>query len=356
MGMAVRVAVMLAAAGVAGLSVGCKGGGGTGRPAQAAGPAAGSSLNAVDRSRAREAAIGVLLELTQSEDPQVRANAIEGLLAAPARLETVLPGALADPNAGVRAVAAMAVGKARMGGLVEAVRPLAKEESPFVKAAALFALRRCGDGANPTALGAMVTGDPSARVRAHAAYLLGELGEKGTSAMLREAAQLQVTRANAAEMKVLGVQIAEALVKLGDESQIHTIRAALYPATAEELDATVLAAQVLGGLQDRASEGQLRNLASMQDPAGRSMPLEVRLAVVGALGSMGASAPIDEAVGLLGGGPEPAQIQAAWALGQVGSAGAVAALEAALAAGPGATPERVRVATASGLLRATGSR
>ncbi len=248
-------------------------------------------------------------------------------------------------------------GKARMGGLVEAVRPLAREESPFVKAAALFALRRCGDGANPTALGWMVTEDPSARVRAHAAYLLGELGEKGTSAMLREAAQLQVTRANAAEMKVLGVQIAEALVKLGDESQIHTIRAALYPATAEELDATVLAAQVLGGLQDRASEGQLRNLASMQDPAGRSMPLEVRLAVVGALGSMGASAPIDEAVGLLGAGPEPgADPGGMEGLGQVGSAGAVAALEAALAAGPGATPERVRVATASGLLRATGSR
>ncbi len=42
MGMAVRVAVMLAAAGVVGLSVGCKGAAGPGGPAQAAGPAGGA--------------------------------------------------------------------------------------------------------------------------------------------------------------------------------------------------------------------------------------------------------------------------------------------------------------------------
>jgi len=260
----------------------------------------------------------------------------------------VLPAALADTNAGVRTVAAMAVGKARCRDLVDAVRPLVKEQSPFVKAAAIYALRSCGEAVDPTPLGAMATADPSPRVRAHAVYLLGELGDKGTSSLLREAAQLDVPRANPAELRVLSVQVAEALVKLGDTEQLHTIRAALYPSSAEGLDATVLAAQVLGNLDDRGSAGQLRSLAAMRDPAGRPMPTEVRLAVAGALGTMGVDTPTDEAEAALAGGAEPGQIQAAWALGQIGSPAAVRALESKL----GETSERLRVAVATGLLRA----
>ena len=347
-----RGLILLTMAGLTGIPAGCQGGSGTAAegPAQAA--SVGGPLDPVERSRLRESAIGTLLELTQSVDPQVRANAIEGLLDAPARLETVLPAALADSNTGVRAVAAMAVGRARLTELVDAVRPLTEDRSAFVRASAIFALRRCGEQVDPTPLGGMVTGDPSPRVRAHAAYLLGELGDKGTSAMLREAVQLDVPRANAAEMKVLSVQIAEALVKLGDDEQLHTLRAALYPASPEELDATVLAAQVLGTLKDRGSEGQLRNLAAMRDPSGRAMPVEIRLAVAGALGTMGARSDPTDAIRGLQQGPEPTQIQAAWALGEIGGAEAVTALEGLL----GETRERVKVAVASGLLRAAEGR
>lgn len=350
-----RGVLLLAASGLMWGPVGCKSGGGPSRRA-AASP---ETMTTVERSRVREAAISALLEMTQSEDPQVRANAIEGLLPASARLGAVLPGALADPNEGVRTVAATVVGKARLTDLAGAVEPLTSETSGFVRGAAIFALRRCGVAVDPSPLGAMVTGDPSPRVRAQAAYLLGELGDKGTSAMLREAVQLQVPRANPTEMKVLSLQVAEALVKLGDDEQLGTIRAALYPSTADELDATVLAAQVLGELRDRGSEGQLRNLAAMRDPAGRPMPIEVRLAVIGALGSMGAEAPVGDALDALASGPAPVQMQAAWALGQVGSPGAIRALEAWLGsgsgggAGPGSTPERVRVAVAAALLQAT---
>lgn len=302
----------------------------------------------VERSRLREGAIATLLGLVNSEDAQVRANSIEGLLPAPARLEAVLGAALADENLGVRSIAAIAAGKAEMRSLRPALRDLQSDGSPYVRAAAIFALRRCGESVNPTPLGQLVTENPSAKVRAHAAFLLGELGDKGTLALLRDASSRDASRATAAENKVLQVQIAEALVKLGDDEQLHSIRAALYPSAPEELDATVLAVQVLGNLQDRASAGQLRNLANRRDPQGNLMPLEVRLAVAGALGAMGIPEMEGLAVESLRNGTLLQRMQAAWALGQIGTPGAVLALEAALAD----ESDRVRAAAAAALLGA----
>lgn len=350
-GMGRDIAAVWILAGSAAAS-GCSGGGGAETsPAlaeQPAGFAQSAVADPVERSRLREAAIGVLLALSASEDPQVRANAVEGLLPAPARLDAVLPAALADPNVGVRTVAAMVIGRGKIEGFVPAVRPLLADDSPYVRAAAIYALRALGEPADPTPLGSMVTGDPSSRVRAHAAFILGELGDPGTSSLLRDAATEDVARATPVELKVLQVQIAEALVKLGDAEQLHTVRAALYPSTPEELDATVLAVQVLGTQRDRASEGQLRNLALMRDPSGAPMPVEVRLAVAGALGAMGITEFEGAALEALELGGEPQQIQAAWALGEIASPNAVGVLEERLGSGS----ERVRVAVASALLRA----
>lgn len=306
-------------------------------------------VGAVEKSRLRELAIEELMQLASSEDPQVRANAIEGLTLAPARLEVILPGALADPNTGVRTVAAMVVGKGAIKSMNSAVRPLLDDASVYVRAAAIYALRKNGQDVNPTPLGGMVTRDPSPRVRAHAAYLLGELGDKGTISLLREAAGADVIRATAAEAKVLDVQIAEALVKLGDEDQLHTIRAALYPATPDELDATVLAVQVLGGLTDRASIGQLQSLWSVQDSGGGRMPIEVRLAVAGALGRLGVSVDTQEAEQAIQQGSDPHKMQAAWAFGEIAGSRSLRVLEAQLGEGS----ERVRVAVASAMLKAT---
>ena len=308
----------------------------------------GAPVGEVERSRLRELAIDELMMLASSEDPQVRANAIEGLILAPGRLEVVLPAALADPNEGVRTVAAMAVGRAGVEGVLSAVEPMVRDSSAYVRAAAIYALRKNGRDINPTPLGAMVTQNPSPRIRAHAAYLLGELGDKGTSSLLREAARTEVIRATAAESKVLSVQIAEALVKLGDTEQLHTIRAALYPATPEELDATVLAVQVLGSLGDRASIGQIQSMGAMRDSSGGRMPLEVRLAVAGTLGRLGVAVELDEAGRALVEGNEPNRIQAAWVFGETAGSGALRALEASLGEGS----ERVRVAVASAILKA----
>ena len=110
----------------------------------------------------------------------------------------------------------------------------------------------------------------------------------------------------------------------------------------------MLAAQVLGNLDDRGSAGQLQNLAAMRDPAGRPMPAEIRLAVAGALAAMGQPVSTEDAEAALAGAELSGQIQGAWVLGQIGGPAAVRALEGRL----GETSERLRVAVAAGLLRA----
>ena len=88
----------------------------------------------------RERAIDALLELSSDSSPQVRANAIEGLSAAPGRLESVVALGVLDPNEGVRTVSLMVAGRHKVASIEPAARTAATEESPFVQAAALFAL------------------------------------------------------------------------------------------------------------------------------------------------------------------------------------------------------------------------
>src|SRR5438067_629170 len=151
-GAGVRTAVLV---GVIGLS-GCAAMGQTDSPPSKAPhrqtTKAGSAAPLPDRvavSALRERALNMLLEATSSPEAQLRANAIEGLTRAPARLEPVLPVALKDQNVGVRTVAAMAVGKARLARLAPAVQPLLDDKSSYVRAAAVYALRANDPQADP---------------------------------------------------------------------------------------------------------------------------------------------------------------------------------------------------------------
>lgn len=269
-------------------------------------------------SRLREQAGEVLQHLLRDPDPQVRANALEALSEAPQRLELALPAALRDENAGVRSTAAMMIGRVPVAALGPAVRPLLEDDSPFVRASAVYALWRCGLEVDPTPLAGMLLRDPSLRVRAHVAYLLGEMGEASASGLLREAVQAIPPRAAEAEAASLLVQIAEALVKLGDESQVEAIRARLYPSRPEDLEITALAVQVLGGLGDRRSVNELIYLTAYRDAQGNRMPAEVRLGAAGALARLGldrGSFVADEYAS----SPVPAlRAQAAFVYGQIG--------------------------------------
>jgi HEAT repeat protein len=239
------------------------------------------------RSELRERAIGQLLESSRSADPSIRANAAEAAQQAPARLDAIVASALKDENIGVRSVAAAIVGKAKLGTLSPSVRPLIHDPSPFVRASAIFGLRATGDDVDPSPLSTFLLNDPSPRVRSHAAYLLGEQGDRSALPMLRAAAKRTMPRASEAEVRLMQLQLAEAMVKLGDEAQIQSIRAALYPSRPEELEATALAVQILGQLKDRGSIDQLIFLSGKTDETGKPMPAEVRLGIAIALAQMG---------------------------------------------------------------------
>lgn len=238
-------------------------------------------------SAMREQAIEMVMACGRSRDASVRANAAEASLQAPSRLEPVLAAALKDENLGVRSVAAAVVGRLQIRSLVAATWPLLSDSSPFVQSSAIYALRRCGESVDPSPLSRFLLNDPSPKVRSHAAYLLGELAEPSAAPMIRSAVKSAMPRASEADIRLMQLQFAEALVKLGEETQIESIRAALYPSRPEELEATALAVQIIGMLKDQGSTNQLIYLSAKLDKAGNPMPAEIRLGVATALARMG---------------------------------------------------------------------
>jgi HEAT repeat protein len=301
------------------------------------------------RSELRERAIADLIVLCTDADPQIRANAVEALIGAPARIEAVVTAALQDENVGVRTVGAMTAGRLRLAGTVPAIQPLLDDPSPFVRAAAIYGLRRCGGDDDPTPLATMLLSDPSMRVRAHAAVILGELGDPSAVGLLKQAAKDPMARADQAEARLLRLQIAEALVKLGVEDQVEPIRAALYPSRPEELEATALAVQIIGQVGDRAAAGQLISLARQRNEAGQAMPAEVRLGVAAALAKLGKPEGSFIAEEFKADRNPILRAQAAYVYGETGQLANLARLEALL----GDPAPAVRVTAAGAVLRVT---
>lgn len=242
---------------------------------------------AVELSTFREETIDELLTLSKSAYPQVRANAIEALAESPARVSDVVGDRLLDSNEGVRAVAAMVAGRLRLSEHVDRLETLTSDSSPHVRASAIYALRACGLDADPSPLADLLLGHDNPRVRAHVAFVLGEMGDRSALGPLRQASAAPMRRADRGSVRLMRLQMAEAMVKLGDDAQLSVIRAALYPARPEELEAAALAVQILGEVEDRAVIDQLIELAKGADETERAMPAEVRLASAAALAQMG---------------------------------------------------------------------
>ncbi len=236
-------------------------------------------------SELRAVAIDRLIEMSSDRNPQIRANSIEALSPVTERVEPIVALAINDPNAGVRAVAAMVAGQKNLATLAPSIRGLTQDESPFVRSAALFALSRFGESSDISELSTMLLEDPNPRVRSQIAYILGELGESSAIPLLQQAAITPVMNASSIERKIFRLQIAEAMYKLGFDESIDTIRAALYPARADELEATALAVQIIGQIRDESSIDQLIFLAD--DESDQPMPAEVRLGVASSLAEMG---------------------------------------------------------------------
>ena len=255
---------------------------------------------------------------------------------------------LGDENQGVRFVAAMTVGRKRLTSLAGLVEPLLADDSMSVRAAAIYALRRCGRKAdlNPLA-GMIMSNDPT--VKANAAMVLGELGDRSAVPMLREAVGRESPRASRARVKIVDLQIAEAMVKLGQESQLEVIRAALF-APVEQGEITVLACQMCGQLRDEAYAPSLLDKATRE--GRRQEPAEIRLAAAGALAQMDPRrAPIEVPMAYVSSDRPELRGQAAATLGSFAADERVLETLGGLMGDP---DPMVQVAAAGAILRLTG--
>ncbi|KAA0215812.1 MAG: HEAT repeat domain-containing protein [Leptolyngbya sp. PLA3] len=298
----------------------------------------------VARSQLRERALDELMKAAASDWALERANAIEGLLEAPSRVEAIAAAGLKDENEGVRSVAAMVVGRARLSTLGASVRPLLQDTSPYVRASAIFALTRLGESPDRTPLSDLLFDDRSTRRRAHAAFILGELGDPSALAMLSEAARQKTPGATLVEQRLLELQIAEAMVKLGERAQLDAIRAALLPSSPEMLEPAALAAQIIGTLQDRESIDRLINLSAYRGQQGTEPPAEVMLAVAGSLSALGVPDGTFVADKYSGSEQDAVRAQAAFVYGQIGRVDNLGKLDHLLGDKSGLT--RVSAATA----------
>ncbi|MBL0926813.1 MAG: HEAT repeat domain-containing protein [Phycisphaerales bacterium] len=293
--------VLLAPAGM----LGCKGKGQAAKasgpavsigaaPGQDAGPLAAEikALPPVGRAELRERALAMLNEMAFGEAPELRAQALEGLWPTPARAEPVARALLADPNPGVRYAAAVTVGRLRLDNLGASVRPLLADADLSVRGSAAYALARLRQSGDESVL-ARVLEQADPMVASRAAYLLGELGNASAVPMLRDAAKQRRGGSDAANL-IFRIQVAEALVKLGDREGIHPIRAALFPAEAWQLEGSTLAIATLGTLRDNAVTSELVRVIREKAPnapanaeGGFLWPPEMRLAAAASLGRLG---------------------------------------------------------------------
>jgi HEAT repeat protein len=278
-------ALLLGVAASAMLMNGCTSGEGFRRPGYS--QSAMVALDPPQDADLHNRAVNMLQQAAESPEPLLRANAIEALQASPGDLDKAARMGLVDANRGVRFVAAMAVGRQRMTTIVHLVDPLTRDESDSVKAAAMFALHSCGRKVDLSPLAAMLE-STDAEVKGNAALVLGELGNKSAASMVRQAVKKPMPLANPSRVRIVELQLAETLVRLGDEQEIEPIRAAML-APGDQSELTALACQMAGRLKDEYSRA---TLVGIVDPdSQKKRPPEVRLAAAAALAQMGGSPP-----------------------------------------------------------------
>jgi HEAT repeat protein len=310
-----------------------------------AGPAA--PTKQVGVSEAREQAIGIVENFARGDDPLLRANAMEAAGFAPKRLGNAIRTGLTDSSVGVRSVAALAAGKAQMKELREQVLPLTRDSAPFVRASAICSMAKFGQSVDQTVLAEMLLKGSTPNVSQHAAYVLGEIRNPTALPLLHNAFAVRVGELPPAQQRVFQLQLTEAMVKVGDDSQRPALRAALYPSQPEEFELAALAAQALGETADRDAVGQLMALIQYRDRAGQVYPPEMRLASAGSLAMMGVESAVTTADEFATSKEPGLRAQAAHVYGRLRPQTSLAKL-AALMDDP---DPGVRLAAAAGVLR-----
>jgi HEAT repeat protein len=253
-----------------------------------------------------ERAIREVIAASKSDDPFLRANAIEAMRSMPDRARPLVNLGVDDPASVVRFVALMTAGELRMEHVGQAAKRRVNDPSPSVRAAAIYACMVAGEPVDPTPLATMLA-SRAPDVRANAVMVVSRLGHPGAIEMIKEATRAPMRRASAEERAITRVQVAEAVVRLGEEESLDAIRAAAYSPFDE---VKVLAILTLGRLEDKA-------MAAALVPMLKNEPIEIRLAAARALGEMGEVNGLRTAIEGASSDRAPVRAQAAFALADI---------------------------------------
>lgn len=229
--------------------------------------------------QAKPKAQAIIKAAGQSDNPRARLGALEAGQHAPEVAFDLARDGLADENPAVRFASLVTIGKLKLVDLSDAAADLTRDQNESVRAAALFAAKRCGKDVNLSPLGGMLA-NGSSSARANAAMLIGQLGDPQAMDMLRDMAAMPMPRVSSAERTWIRLQFAEAMIRLApdDAEVLGAIRAAVY---SNLDDVRVLAIQVLGEVGDRSVQGGLAHIIK------RDNPIQVKIAAAQSLVRMG---------------------------------------------------------------------
>jgi HEAT repeat protein len=235
---------------------------------------------------AQNRAVQQILVSARSQDPILRANALEAAEALPNRIGPLVQQALMDQEPVVRYAALLTIGKLKVAGVATNARQYLNDPVESVRAAAIFALARNfgttsqnnGNGfavdVSPLA-GLLMSNNPT--TRGNVAYMMGLMGDDSAIPLLKAAAHQRLSTVPQAREVIIRIQIAEAIYRLGDLDVLDSIRAGMFSQFDE---VRILAVQILGRIYDRQWEPAVEN-------ALKKDPIELKLACAGTLGRFG---------------------------------------------------------------------
>jgi len=232
----------------------------------------------VDGDTVRESALSVLQQATDSKNPRLRANAIEALKYAPSNiLERAVRVGLGDENRGVRFVAAMMIGQKKLCNISLFLEPLRLDNSESVQAAAMYSMYKCGGRVDLNPLSKMIHSD-NPELRGNAAMILGEMGNVSAIELIRDALKTTPISITPIRRRLINLQMAEALILLGEKEELEVIRAAIF-SSSEESEITAIACLIAGRLQDLEVISTLESITL----STQRYPDEIRLVAATAL-------------------------------------------------------------------------
>lgn len=234
---------------------------------------------------ARQKAVEQVLIAIRSQDDFLRANAVEAAAYLPDRAQSLIHIGLADQSPVVRFAALTMVGKLRLRALAPASRQYIGDRNESVRAAAMFALQRCGERVDLTPLAGLLM-SPQPSTRANVAMLMGMMEDPSAVPLLKDMAKQPLRGVSTQRMALVRLQMAEAVVKLGGHETLSAIQASAF---AQHEEVQVLAVLVLGRLKDHTMAPAIA--AMLRQP-----PVELQLAAAEALARLNDFRGLDVAI------------------------------------------------------------